>query len=1111
MLLLLLTFSAGACREEGPRGAVDSPSGPSEPLFALLPSSRTGVTFRNDLPETPARNGLSYQYYYNGGGVAVGDLNGDDLPDLYFTANMGPNRLYLNRGGLSFEDVTERAGVAGPGGGWATGVTFVDIDADGRLDIYVSQSGPFGDEDLRRNLLFVNRTGDDGVPTFTEEASVYGLDDPGFSTQGAFFDADGDGELDLYLMNHGIPAYRSLVQLQEERSPYETDRLYRNDGGRFVDVSSEAGLIDTNLGFGLGLSVGDVNNDGRPDLYVANDYSGRDYLYLGEPDGRFREELERSMGHIPYASMGSDIADMDGDGWLDLAVLEMDLPTHYGRKTSEMGTERERFAYLAREGLHYQYMANALQWNRGSPDGRLPVFSDIAHLTGVARTDWSWAPLFADLDNDGRPDLFVSNGMAGQSINPDFDEYMRRRIAEVQAAEGRTTEALIVELIDRMPRRRVPNHVYRNLGDLTFTNRAADWGLDQAAYSTGAVYSDLDRDGDLDLVVNNVLEEAFVYRNDRRERGGAHFLAVQLQGPQGNPFGIGARVRLVIGDAQQTQEMHLTRGYQSSVEPRLHFGLGEDTGVDTVEVRWPDGSMETRAGVAADRVLTLEHADGSPADGAGVAPPPLFRHAQDELRPIPRHHASVSVLDPSLEPYPSKRDEVVFAVGDLDGDGLDDFVFGGSGEGPSRIYLQEEDGSFPAASELPSSGSRGRTAAAAIFDADGDGDKDIWLVVEFEVSATRSVHRHRLLLNTGAGRFRDSGEVLAEQVVAGTTLAPGDFDGDGQSDLFVGHRTVPGADPAPGSLLLRGDGGGFRDVTTEVAPALSGLRTVTDAVWADMDGSGEADLLVAGEWMPVSVFLNDGGLLEDATGSAGLDRLTGWWQSLTVADFDGDGDPDVVAGNVGLNYPYHPTPERPLELYVDDFDRYRGDEAVLAYHEGGERYPWLGRERLSEILPWVPELYPTLDAFARATLPDILGGEDMRGADRFEVGTLATTYLENVGDGRLRPRPLPRASQLSVVFGAVPADFDGDGALDLVLAGNLHALDPSVPRLDGGVGLFLRGDGGGRFQAVPPSESGLWLGGPVRRLERLSVGSARVPALLAGVAGGDALHVRPFR
>jgi hypothetical protein len=567
-----------------------------------------------------------------------------------------------------------------------------------------------------------------------------------------------------------------------------------------------------------------------------------------------------------------------------------------------------------------------------------------------------------------------------------------------------------------------------------------------------------------------------------------------------------------MAGTQQMRELQLTRGYQSSVEPVLHFGLGESTAVDTVEVRWPDGSREIRTGLPVDNTLAFDYTDAGPSTEAAGAPSPrLFADARDAVRPIPRHRASLSILDPALTPYPSKREQVALATGDLNGDGLHDFVFGGGGGEPSRVYLQSADGTFRAIFELPGSSTAEATGDVALFDANADGETDIWLVSTYQAGPSRSVHRHRLFLNAGGEDFQESPANVPDRVVDGTVLAPGDYDGDGHVDLFVGHHVVPGTGPAEGSRLYRAEGGTFSDVTADVAPGLEELGAVTDGLWADLDGNGEMDLVVAGEWMPVTVFLNDGGILREATADAGLDGLTGWWQSLATADFDGDGDLDVVAGNAGLNFPFHPSADEPFELYVGDFDGDGEEEAIPAYWETGVLYPWYGRARMARMLPWVLELYPTLDSFARATLREILGPEAMGEADRFEVRTLATSYLENVGGGRLISRTLPRAAQLSLAAGLLPFDFDGDGILDLVLAGNLDALDPSVPKLDGGVGLFLRGEGDGGFEPMTPMESGLWLEGLVRRLEPLPIGHDRIPALLAGVAGEEALLVRTLR
>jgi hypothetical protein len=564
------------------------------------------------------------------------------------------------------------------------------------------------------------------------------------------------------------------------------------------------------------------------------------------------------------------------------------------------------------------------------------------------------------------------------------------------------------------------------------------------------------------------------------------------------------------------RELYLTRGYQSSVEPVLHFGLGEETLVDTMEVRWPDGSREIRTEVPVDQILFLDHADASldsaDAESGGEAsmdsPPPLFREPEGGLQPPPRHRAQISLVDPALQPYPAARDVVAFAAGDLDRDGLDDFLWGGSGGEASRIYTQGGDGRFRSTLLLPQAGSERQVAAAAILDADGDGLNDLWLATQYGTGQARTVLRHRVFINSGDGTFREPEVVWEEEVGRETTLAPGDYDGDGQMDMFVGYRTVPGTGPAPGSRLFRGEEGTFRDVTAQAASAFSELRTLTDALWTDLDGDGSQDLVVAGEWAPLQVFSYDGEQLREVGAEVGLATEHGWWQSLAAADFDGDGDQDLVAGNLGLNHPYNPTPDRPFRLFVGDFDGDGEEEAVPAYYEGDSLYPWFGRGRLTEILPWVQELFPTLDAYGRATLPDILGEESMSEAIGYEVGDLRSLYLENRGAEGFRSRPLPREVQISPVFGIAPADFDEDGFLDLVLSGNLYAFDPMIPRLDGGVGVFLRGDGTGAFGAVSPMESGLWLNGPARGTQLLHLGAAAVPGILSGFVGEEArLHV----
>ena len=1066
--LMLLALVLHGCRR-----ATEPPA-----LFERLAPSATGVDFQNRLPEDSALNILNFLYYYNGGGVAAGDVNGDGLPDLYFTSNLGSDRLYLNRGGYRFEDVTARAGVAGPSG-WKTGVTMADVDGDGRLDIYVSTVSYRGFHG--RNALYINN----GDGTFTDRAHDVGLDHEGYGTQAAFFDYDGDGDLDLFVLSFSThDDQMSGAPKRDVRAARGGGRLYRNDGGHFTDVSAAAGIYGGAEGFGLGLVVSDVDLDGCPDVYVANDFQEQDFLYHNNCDGTFTESIARATGHTSRFSMGVDAADVDDDGRPDVAVADM-LPDQEAILKSSASTEDYALAeQRVRAGYHPQYARNTLQLNRG--DGR---FSEIGLLAGIHATDWSWAPLLADLDDDGRKDLFVTSGIYRRPNDLDYIDFVGQ--PSVQATLSDTITKANLALLQRMPHVAVPNRAFRNAGNLRFTDVTRAWGFDRPGFSNGAVYVDLDNRGSLDLVVSSLDAPAEIYRNGGRSRTGNNSLAVTLRGGGRNTAGIGAKLFVRSGGRTQLVEQSPTRGFQSSVDPRLHVGLGRATATESVTVVWPDRSFQILTNVPANKPLVLSQRDASGRWSPPSPPPPLFRDVT-AARGVDLRHVENAFVDFDREPLMPRMlstEGPALATADVNGDGLDDLFLGGAVRQAGRLLLQQRDGSFRL-SDQPSiaADSIAEDVDAVFFDANGDGSPDLYVVSagnQFQIPAAPM--RGRLYLNDGHGRFTRDVEAIPALYDNGGCVAAGDFDGDGHVDLFVGSRSVPGRyGVTPKSHLLRNDGHGrFADVTAERAPALADAGMITSAAWLDYDGDGRLDLIVVGEWTSVRVFHHERGQLVDRTKDVGLEGSEGWWNTVTVADVNGDRRPDLVLGNLGLNSYVTASPEMPARLYVGDFAHDGGSASILTLARPDGDHPVAGRDELTRAIPALRARFPTYASFGASTLDRILPAEDRRAARTLVAHTFASAVALNDGHGRFALQPLPVEAQLAPVDAIVADDFDRDGRIDLLLAGNFFGVPPIQGRYDASYGLLLRGMPNGRFVAMDMPASGVEITGQVRRMRTL--------------------------
>ncbi|MCS6990246.1 MAG: VCBS repeat-containing protein [Chitinophagales bacterium] len=1058
------------------------------PEFQLLPAEYTGISFTNELVETQQLNVLAYEYFYNGGGVAAGDINNDGLCDLYFVSNLKANRLYLNLGNFKFQDITIQSGTASRPG-WKTGACMADVNADGWLDIYVCHSGRLPGPQ-RANELFINN----GNLTFSERAAEFGLADTGYATHATFFDFDGDSDLDCYLLNHNIVTLRhfEVARMRLTPDPKAGDRLLRNDGGRFTDVTQQANIYSSAIGFGLGVAVSDLDGDQRPDLYIANDYTEHDYLYLNMGNGTFREVLKERVGHCPQFAMGNDIADINNDGWPDIVVLDMLPEDHYRQKVLRGPNNYDKYHLQVKHGFHHQVMRNCLLLNLGNA-----YFSEIGQLAGIAATDWSWAPLLADFDLDGWKDLYITNGYRRDYTNMDFLKFAYEEEKSRALREGREPDLLA--LVHQMPSVKVANYMYRNTGTLRFENVTKEWNLYHPAFSNGAAYADLDNDGDWDLVVNNIDEPAFVYRNLCRERLQRNYLAIRLMGPPSNPFGIGTRLYLHTDQGVQMQELFSSRGYQSSVQERVLFGLHDRTNVLRLVVLWPDGRRHILEKVPINTAIHVDWKQGrSFPDKPPIPPKPL-------LEPLPAHvlpfiHKENDYVDFKREPLlPHKfsRQGPALAVADVNGDRLDDVFLGGAAGQPGQLFLQRRNGTFVAKPIADFDADRASEDVAALFfDADLDGDYDLYVCSGgYEFEPNDSLLQDRLYLNDGTGSFTRRRSALPRMCTSTACVTSTDYDNDGDADLFVGGRVVPGHyGISPRSYLLENNQGIFTDATARTAPGLMHAGMVSDALWTDLNRDQWPDLVLCGEWTPIRVFLNRQGVLSEHSHTAGLSFTHGWWNALLAADLNGDGHMDLIGGNRGENHLIKASKEKPATLFVADFDTNGATDPILCYYFGDTSYPLPSRDELLDQINILRKKYVYYHEYANQRLEDIFSPQQIAEATRLPAYTFQSTAFFNDGSARFISIPLPPEAQFSRAQGLIFYDLTGDSRGELVVVGNHHYPRAEMGRDDASFGaVFEIIDTSFRF--VPLHKSGLMAFGDVRRAA--IVHARKEPLLLA--------------
>ncbi len=1060
----------------------------NDTLFILHPPSKSGVSFENKLTYTEALNPYTFKSFYNGGGVGLGDFNQDGLLDIIFTGNLVSNKLYINKGNFKFEDVTEKAGLSTEGV-WSTGVSVVDINADGLLDIYICKSGPPGGGARRKNELFINN----GNLTFTEKAADYGLAFEGLSVHAAFFDYDKDGDLDCYLLNNSIRSIGGFDLRKDQRSIPDSlggNRLLRNDNDVFVDVSQAAGIYSSVIGFGLGVTIGDINDDGWQDMYVSNDFFEKDYLYINNGNATFTESLESYVREISLGSMGADMADINNDGSPEIYVTEM-LPESDERlKTTSQFESWDKFSLSYKQGYFKQFSRNMLQLNNGNGS-----FSEISRFAGVHATDWSWGALIFDMDNDGLKDIFVANGIYKDLINQDYVSFIAdpATIREILKKE----KTVIKRLIDSIPSNKIQDYAFHNNGNLTFTNFAKEWGLDQPSHSNGSAYGDLDNDGDVDLVLNNVNMPSFIYENTAVQMNSNKTFSLSLHGEGKNTFAIGAKVTLLDSGRQFFQELSPMRGFMSSVDYRLHFGTGNVKAIDSIVIQWPDGRVSTRTNVPVNQMLDVSQKDAVAVRTKAVTNPAATLFTSVSNFP------SVNFTHQENDFVDFDRDRLLFnmasnegpcvCTGDINNDKLEDFYIGGAKGQAGSLYIQKSNGSFEQANQsLFDVDKDSEDTDCVFFDADNNGHQDIYVTSGGnEFSANSSSLLDRLYMNRGKDKLDKSKQALptSQRFESTSTVSASDYDKDGDIDLFVGVRLIPFLYGLPGNgYLLANDGkGNFQDVTPSQASGLIKTGLITDSHWADLNNDGFIDLIITGEWMSIKVFIQEAGKFVERTKEYGFAGSDGWYHALQTGDFNNDGKTDIFVGNHGLNSRFKATSKEPVSLYVNDFDQNGTVEHITTRYEHGISYPLVLRQDLLAQMPSLKKKFLHYKDYQGKTISDMFVPEILAKSIQLNAYTFESAVWINQGNGTFKKISLPLEAQLFPVYAGLLKDFNKDGNLDILLGGNLYRAKPETGIYDAGYGLFLRGLGNGKFESESPASSGVQIKGEIRTLKDMIV------------------------